>query len=108
MQTEIRLYSDESCTVLAAIYRAERIVRISYEPEKRLVNLTVEATRLPDTEADQIKEDIARQQATIEAQSAQIGEQAEIIATQTGRIATLEDELAAAKILLGIEEGEDV
>lgn len=106
--TEIRLYEDESCTILTAIYKADKIVRISYEPEKRLVNLTVQATRIPEIEADQIKEDIVRQQATIDEQNARIYEQTSIINNQTNQIATLEDELAAAKILLGIDETETV
>lgn len=139
--TEIRLYDDESCTKLTAIYKADKIVRISFEPDKKIVSVTVQATRVSDIEAEQIKEDLAHQRETISeqgfkleeqmakineqesvitAQGAKVDEQASKIAEQTttieqqaakieeqvSKITTLEDELAAAKILLGIEEGE--
>lgn len=102
--SDIQLYEDEACTTLAAIYRAEKIVRISYEPDNELINLTVQASRLPDLEADQIKEQIALQQATITEQATTIKEQKTLIANQAARIESLEEELAAAKILLGLED----
>lgn len=119
---EIRLYDDESCTKLTAVYKADKVVRISYEPEKRLVNLTVQVSRVSDIEAEQIKEDLAAQQKTISEQGRKIEEQTEKISEQTAtlteqknkiesqvsKISALEDELAAAKILLGLEEGERV
>ena len=141
ISNEIRLYDDESCTQLTAVYKADKVVRVSYEPEKRLVNLTVQASRVSDIEAEQIKEDLENQKKTIseqgykiEAQTAKINEQESIIKAQgdkvteqaekigeqasmleeqrvkiedqVSKISTLEDELAAAKILLGLEEGE--
>ena len=104
--SDIQLYEDEACTSLAAIYRAEKIVRISYEPDNELINLTVQASRLPDLEADQIKEQIASQQATITEQATKIREQKSLINDQAARIESLEEELAAAKILLGLEDEE--
>lgn len=104
--SDIQLYEDEACTTLAAIYRAEKIVRISYEPDNELINLTVQASRLPDLEADQIKEQIASQQATITEQATKIREQKSLINDQAARIESLEEELAAAKILLGLEDEE--
>lgn len=101
--SDIQLYEDEACTTLVAIYRAEKIVRISYEPDNELINLTVQASRLPDLEADQIKEQIALQQATITEQATKIREQKSLINDQAARIESLEEELAAAKILLGLE-----
>ena len=105
---EIRLYDDESCTKLTAIYKADKVVRISYEPEKQLVNLTVQVSRVSDIEAEQIKEDLAAQKKTISEQTATLTEQKNKIESQVSKISALEDELAAAKILLGLEEGERV
>lgn len=83
IKTEIRLYNDEACTELTAIYKAEKIVKVSYEPEKRMVTLVAQTSPVSDMDTADLKEELRQ---------------------QTEKIATLEDELAAAKILLGINE----
>jgi len=83
IKEEIRLYNDEACTELAAIYKAEKIVKVSYEPEKRMVTLVAQTSPVSDMDAADLKEELRQ---------------------QNEKIATLEDELAAAKILLGINE----
>lgn len=83
IKEEIRLYNDEACTELAAIYKAEKIVKVSYEPEKRMVTLVAQTSPVSDMDTANLKEELRQ---------------------QTEKIATLEDELAAAKILLGINE----
>lgn len=76
--TEIRIYEDELCTVLVGIYQAAKIIRVVYEPQREMISVTVQANKLDDMTEQQLRESIA----------------------------ALQDELAAAKILLGLTESE--